>query len=375
FQGIENGMGIGGGSSRLGFMGEEALGNGLKAIFKFEWGLNIDEGSGPTGTRYTYVGLAGKWGDVTLGRDGTPSDYYMGATGPFLGVINANDPISRYRGSADILDGVRWNNSVSYHSPNFSGLTFMGIYSFGEKVSGAERRNNNGQKIGYGNNDSCTTAPILNSTTGAVVTPGLPAYCESADTSDAGKFGLGVKYANGPLYLAAMYHYQADDDSVQAWQDPNPNNNAGEGAKGWGIGGSYDFKVVKLYANYFRAKANSSDGSAALTTSSTSPNASNGGANLNKKTVWSIGVSAPVSANGSVMVEYAQLKQYSRIDAYEGKSKGYGLGYQHKLSKRTSLYGYVSSFKNDEEVNAGWSKTSLQDERQTNFSLGILHVF
>ncbi|MDR3221457.1 MAG: porin, partial [Candidatus Accumulibacter sp.] len=34
FQGVENGLGIGGGSSRLGFMGEEALGNGLKALFK-----------------------------------------------------------------------------------------------------------------------------------------------------------------------------------------------------------------------------------------------------------------------------------------------------------------------------------------------------
>jgi hypothetical protein len=35
----------------------------------------------------------------------------------------------------------------------------------------------------------------------------------------------------------------------------------------------------------------------------------------------------------------------------------------------------VSVFKNDEEVNAGWSKTSLQDEKQTNLSFGILHTF
>ncbi|MEF8720586.1 MAG: porin [Candidatus Accumulibacter necessarius] len=42
FSGIQSGLLSG---SRLGFRGEEALGNGLKAIFTLEYSLNIDNNS------------------------------------------------------------------------------------------------------------------------------------------------------------------------------------------------------------------------------------------------------------------------------------------------------------------------------------------
>jgi predicted porin len=312
FHGIEQGNGIGSGGSRIGFMGEENLGGGLKAIFKFEWGTPADDNFDENATsgsdknrilsaRYSYVGLAGDFGQVTLGRNGTPSDLYMGATTPW-GIIGL-EPMNQFRGklgpdaagqASGIVDGTRWDNSIAYASPKFAGLDLMGIYSFGEKNTKA---------------------------------------------SDAGKLGLGARYANGPVYVSAVYQRQAEDK-----------NSATPilGSKGWALGGSYDFKVVKVYANYFRVKEDDSG---------------------EKDTTYSLGVGVPVSSAGTVVAEYARLKQGDE------STKAYSVGYRHNLSKRTSLYTYVSHFNNDEGMNGGWQAKGVPGEKQTNFTAGISHYF
>jgi predicted porin len=57
------------------------------------------------------------------------------------------------------------------------------------------------------------------------------------------------------------------------------------------------------------------------------------------------------------------------------KAKGYAVGYRHNLSKRTSLYGYLSRIDNDRGINMGLAKTGVAGEKQTNVSLGIVHLF
>ena len=352
FQGVDNGMGIGGGSSRIGLMGEEALGGGLKAVFRFEWGLNADIGEGPVGARFTYVGLAGSFGTVTLGRIGAPSDTYFPPTSPW-GIGAPIEPIGLFRDNrANMQDRIigtaRWDNSIAYASPKFSGLDFMAIYSFGEKVNGS--KNTTGSETGsYVCADSTATAPR---------------NCVSADTTDASALGLGVRYANGPLYLTAAYQAKADDDSVKSWTNPG---NRGYGAKGLGVGGAYDFKLVKVYANYFRAKANH-DGRAIAP-----------GSGSDKQTAWSLSVGVPVGSAGTVVAEYAAYKDYLNRTvngrAAGHKAKGYALGYRHNLSRRTSLYAYVTRIDNDRGINMGLAKTGVAGEKQTNVSLGIVHVF
>ncbi|MDR2111591.1 MAG: porin [Candidatus Accumulibacter sp.] len=287
FAGIENGPSTGGGSSRIGIRGEEALGNGLKAIFEAEWGSNLDVGQAAVNARWAYVGLSGNFGRVIAGRLKTPTDLYAGSTS-FNG-INGLLPVNQFRSKLSngegILSGARWDNSIGYTSPNFSGVEFTGLYSFGEKVSRSENPN------GYGydcNSSSNPTPPPTTKTT-----------CnKKADVTDAGRLGLGVKYANGPLYLMAAYEQRADDDSVKLnWDNTRPGNipaanNRGYGVKGWNVGGSYDFKVVKLYANYSRVKANH-DGLAY--------NRPNVGSD--KESLWSLGLDVPVSRVGTVSVE------------------------------------------------------------------------
>jgi predicted porin len=211
--------------------------------------------------------------------------------------------------------------------------------------------------------------------------------CKGVDTSDAGILGLGVRYANGPLYLAAVYHAKADDDSKKLKNLPD-DDNSGYGAKAWGIGGSYDFKVVKVFAEYYREKANHNG---------LAYHDDNLGSD--KTTAWSIGISAPVSSAGTVFAEYAQFKdslgkgRYYRnlkdddtgtlantISGHVGsKAKGYSVGYNHALSKRTSLFAYASVIDNDKGINRSWahssSSTAVFGEKQTNFVTGIAHDF
>ena len=360
FQGVVNGDGLSGGPSMLGFRGDEALGNGLKAVFKFEWELDADRGQGPSNPVYTYVGLSGKFGEVLLGRNGTPADYYLSPVTLFY--IGGNEPINRFRFNMPLVNiAHRWDNAITYNSPNFSGLEFMAIYSFGEEV--------NSNKAANGDGYSCTN-------------PAASTGChKGADTSDANKLGLGVRYANGPLYLAALYHAQADDDSAR--EVDATNWRTGHGAKGWGIGGTYDFKAAKVYANYFRVKANHNG---------LANGVPDGGSD--KQTAWSVGVGIRVGSAGMIALEYGQYKDsLNNVDRYEWltdsfakiadpnnpnaghKAKGYGLGYWHALSKRTSVYTYVSRFDNDRSVNAGWAGTGVAGEKQTNFQLGIVHNF
>jgi predicted porin len=345
FQGIEQGQSYGGGGSHIGVKGEEALGNGLKAVFRLETAVTADETGNWENARFSYVGLAGKFGAVTVGRDSNPADRYPGATGIYG--INGNEPIARLRGvMGEAVNGTRWNNSISYVSPNFSGLDFTASYAFGENVS-ATKEDGKGCNLKDGK------------------------YYECADTTDGSLFGLGVRYANGPLYLTAVYQAQADNDSAEEF---GKDTNAGHGSKGWSLGGTYDFKVVKLYANYFRTRANHSG---------VAYNKADTGSD--KRTAWSLGIGIPVSSAGTVLAEYAQYKDYidnrvnpgALIDGREAghKAKGYSLGYRHNLSKRTWLYTYATRIDNDRGVNASWNKTGVAGEKQTDFSAGIVHLF
>ncbi|MDX1353157.1 MAG: porin, partial [Thiomicrorhabdus sp.] len=61
--------------SRLGVKGSEDLGNGLKAIYKMEFGVSIDDDAnkGTLTNRNQYVGLSGGFGTILMGRHDTPT--------------------------------------------------------------------------------------------------------------------------------------------------------------------------------------------------------------------------------------------------------------------------------------------------------------
>jgi predicted porin len=113
-------------ASRLGFKGEEDLGNGLSATFKVEYEVNPDSDNENTvdvpgfgevsdgGTagikrRNQYVGLKGGFGEVRVGRHDTPLKMAQGKFDQF------NDTDADIKGKLRISQGEnRVDNAIAY---------------------------------------------------------------------------------------------------------------------------------------------------------------------------------------------------------------------------------------------------------------------
>jgi predicted porin len=118
--------------SRWGMRGSEDLGGGLRAVFTLEGGFNPDNAAlgqgGRMFGRQAWVGLAGSWGTVAVGRT-----YSM----LFYSMLNADVMAIYASGSFDAyLPNARHDNSVQYMG-QFSGFTLGATYSLGRDASAA----------------------------------------------------------------------------------------------------------------------------------------------------------------------------------------------------------------------------------------------
>jgi len=136
-------------SSRVGIKGSEDLGSGLKAIYQLELSVNVDGGdndqidsdSGVGTARNTFIGLAGGWGTLLLGRHDTAAKVaYLGAGTEVLShsVLDLNtkrsivDQSQNAANPIGVFHHFRANNQIMYVSPNFGGFTFAGSFMPGE---------------------------------------------------------------------------------------------------------------------------------------------------------------------------------------------------------------------------------------------------
>jgi predicted porin len=134
--------------SRFGVRGVEDLGGGLKAVFTIEHRLDVSDGGTSGGlvnansTRFwngqAWVGLEGGWGRLTAGRQYTPIFWaLLPADFTGYGWYNNWAGISgQVVGGASPQGPIRLDNSLSYRSPTFGGLTVYAVYAFGEQTTG-----------------------------------------------------------------------------------------------------------------------------------------------------------------------------------------------------------------------------------------------
>jgi len=125
--------------SRLGFRGAEDLGDGLRAFFQLEHGFNVDDGT-VTGAafwgRKAIVGLGGRWGELSMGRDYTPGFWVQFYTDVNTFAMYGNSGTM----SAFALTGMlRANNGVYYVSPEINGFRGRLTYTFGDESSTAPK--------------------------------------------------------------------------------------------------------------------------------------------------------------------------------------------------------------------------------------------
>jgi predicted porin len=260
-------------------------------VFTLEYGLDIDSnqgiGTGGLNARQQFVGLASdKLGTVALGRQYAPG-FNASARNSALDATDL-----AIQSNLSVLSGMsitpnspaRFNNAITYTSNNYSGLSFSAIYGFGEE--GVEN-----------------------------------------STSDGGKYGVGANYANGPINVDLVY--QGRQNIVIPATDTTPSNPTGKDINEWYLGGSYDFKVVKLFASYQE-----------LYSQTTQATPTFKGSDL-----WTVGINAPIGA-GTASLSYGELS-LDNTKMKDGSSWGAGTMYSYPLSKRTSVYAAYSYFSND----------------------------
>ncbi|MDR1424575.1 MAG: porin [Azoarcus sp.] len=312
-QGVDSGISK---ASRIGFKVVEDLGNGLKVVGVLENGLAGDTtGVGIlNGTaRQSYAALAGGFGTVAFGRHYTPQHLFQSAVDPFA----ANGIGS----SANVLSkDTRLSNLVAYISPSWGGFSFIAAYT--NSYEGQENNENRGShRAGY----------TIDQNTGTIVpTPAGYDY----DLTDTRVIAFAPSFATGGLFVAANYH-QAKFNEPDA---PAEHLRVLEGYA------SYDFGPVKIGGLYGQRVTKDVDTRAV------------GGVKDDiKVSQLLIGATFKISANDAILASFSRRTvktgDYADIPGLpldKLKLDQWALGYEHSLSKRTTLYAqYVGQRQNN----------------------------
>ncbi|MDR2334325.1 MAG: porin [Burkholderiaceae bacterium] len=115
-------------NSRFNISGIEDLGGNSRAYFTIEPMFSADTGEMNSQFRQSFVGLRGDWGDVTLGRQFTPSFWVAGYADP-----NWASAYSMVNAMQFFYASYRVDNALQYRTPNFGGLTGRFMYAFGKE--------------------------------------------------------------------------------------------------------------------------------------------------------------------------------------------------------------------------------------------------
>jgi predicted porin len=343
--GFSLGSGIGMGS-RFGIRGSEDLGGGMRAIFTLEHGLDISDGdtAGAASTgrgdtannkfwnRQAFVGLSSGWGQVTAGRQYTPifwalypadfSEYryynnWAAPTGASIATLLPQGP-------------VRLDNSISYKSPTFGGLTVYATYAFGEN-------------LGAG-----TSGPTGTNTVG---------------TGDV--YGIAAGWQLGGLYIGGGYHNIASKATAD-----NGNTVVGGiptvGQSVAAITASYKWQSFGVSAGY--TQVNLQQFQSVLNGGNNSTNKAN--VNTILMSAFAMVGTGKVIFNGYLTDTHDFKSQFAGRPINGDGTFSFGLTYEYPLSKRTFMYvaGGMSDFSNLQV--SGTDRLKPQ-----NVALGFRHLF
>jgi len=330
---IQSGQSAG---NRLGFRGEEAIGNGNSVFFTLEQGFALDNGqmtnnSSHMGTgsgyatgagtsigvntgsaagvqqttgaglfqRQSLAGIKGSWGSLTVGRQYAPEFLVTAAVDPFAAGLGGNNGV--------VLGGAgfaqRLDNAAMYMSPTMSGFTFGIGYSTGSE------NNTNADTAGTG--PTSVTNDSANKATVAMLT-----------------------YANGPAYFGLAHH-----NTNGAAYDPTATGNQTGLAKNksWLGAASWNFGSFKLSGTYFRGDTNQPGGANVVLAT----NLLSVGKTADVR-AYTLGVQVPMGA-WTINAVYGNRDDKT---INEKDFTTFSIGGEYALSKRTALYGAYTKFNN-----------------------------
>ncbi|MDJ0806269.1 MAG: porin [Gammaproteobacteria bacterium] len=281
--------------SRIGFKGSEDLGNGLKGVYKLEYGVKIStstggsnefSGDGTLSARNAYVGLAGGFGTVLVGRHDTPLKMSTGKLDYF-----ADTALDNNLTYTEDLHDLRADGTIAYVSPSLAGLTLAVAIVPGEDTEGV---------AGEDNADGLANA-----------------------------YSLAAMYSNGGIYGSIAYESAEIGTSIHPEADAGPAVGNSEDHEQMRLGLGYDagaWKVGGVYATVENS--------------------------LDDSTSWNINGGFKVGM-GMIKAKYFDVDADDSIAPLFGgyTHTGYGIGYDHNFSKRTQVSAlYVSSERDSDDA-------------------------
>lgn len=179
-------------ASRFGMKGQEDLGGGLSARFKFEQEVGLTDGSSDGGfRREAWLGLSStRWGTVKLGRQMTLPDDFLG-----ISTVRAQGKLSRSFGGGEDASA---NDMLSYVSPRWSGVQAGLAYARGGADAGETFRHWKGAALRYDHGSWHLAATIDQLTMLDPVTGGSAGYAVR-------DWILAVRYRLGRIQFSTAY--------------------------------------------------------------------------------------------------------------------------------------------------------------------------
>ncbi len=334
--GNRDSSGVGSNASRIGFKGSEDLGGGLSAIWQIENQIAIGAGLGGVDNpgsdsrlafRDTFAGLKfDQAGTVRLGRFATPYQVSTRNMDMFQYTIADN------RSLMGIGHDVRTNNSVGFNTLNYGGFSLAGSY-FGDQGGTAP-----------GKNSFLSPSNSLNHT--------------NEGASIAAMFGNDLS----PFYGALAYQTVSNGPGPIDFLPNTPRvTAAGFSTKAWKAALGYATTLFALNGVYEKIDNKNTSGDS---------------------NAWYLSGKYNLTSADALKLAYAKVDNNAGNTPSSG-AKQYTVGYDHKMSARSTLYALYSTLKNDGNANyqLGWNSegTSISNTARggsaDTFSVGMKHSF
>ena len=323
-------------SSRFGLKGTEDLGNGVKVGFVLENGFAADTGAlGDKNNRLfdreAQLFVDGSFGRVSFGRVGqlasaNGSYGLLGVTGPFSAGYGDATSGLKFVGANGF---TRFDNTITYMTPSFGGLTVYAQYSSSVSSTGTENE---------------------------------------SDTDRA--YGIGAKFVGAGLTLVGV----VDSTNYQSFGTDAVSKDMDD-ALTVTLGGNYDFQVAKVYfgGQYFdNAKT------VATTNVIVDANKAKIGTGYTLGSLgaegWGLGLGVGVPVMGGTASAYAGYLDADSVDDSDASLKRFtgAVGYSYTFSKRTSMYSTLSYTKDEYKKAANADKVKPTSVEAI---VGLIHKF
>ena len=335
--------------SRWGIKGTDTIGDGWSSGFVLESGINAQEGTlGQGGLgfgRQATVSLMNQGlGTLDIGRKGTFSYLYMVPIDPFS-LSGSQAGAGSSFGSAN---GLRFNNLISYETPTIQGFQAGVGYSFSTGLSAI-----------YANGPTLQEQVATN---------------RFGTRGNMRGFTAALRYNNGPLSLLLTYDAVYGADKVIDKNGKTLPNRVKAAPNAWILGGSYDFKLLKLAAAIGQTKNGLFLGQSAGAGGYQSPlQTSSADANVifsagTRVTSYLLSATIPVRGTDKLLLSWQGMLPRGNLedDSQLSNQLILSAAYIHQLSKRTDLYLWGSY---------GNNYQSFSTAKSSVIGTGMRHIF